>query len=930
MTTLRKTALLLIVGALCTILVVVVRFHRSAGPQRVLRREAARRALPRARTNPTTTKQLANPSSAAAAIAPPVNHSMPPARRHTRARARTLVCLIGSARGGEETWRSIHRHLVLPNNADLALFLPEADRNAGALVALATDPSLVFRQREHDDWGDALDGIAAAVHARDARWARAMPAEAGSGDRDPDMEFYARLKAAPNAATTTWRDILRTGRSFAPRAGEGAHSDPKKAREMALSNSGVFGGVYFAGRRLPGSGAIVGAQRHFVSRVLVERGLLERYGRFVVPVEITGICRALFLDWTLRFSQLSISHRLWRFLFSFPRVFICFAHSPTGRTRNDQRYLCDLDLGAMDRRKIWIPLPREEDYGGFCDRFIACSARDIVRCLDTTAAVVAHPGRFMDRRWAFRSPEALLMIRLRQNGLARRVRRFGRTFFTAAAESDKSTWKYLYKTEKNFIADLAVYTKYPREYAAATETCGGRRGHTTAVTAPAGRRRRPKHDDDEEAPTAHLLQEKWDFARRCLSSPRGQATRQQAENLFYPAPDDAQAHFEAIERALNPFRSVPIHTYAKWRGPWLENLWMSNISKLPLEAFKPYIPIFAPWNDIAESKHSVDRNTRARRGWSYRKLVAALRSLLRPNVAYVTLTDRDRGITNMFPANKWHLKNILVLSAGGYGHIPVPLLGRPVATPPHRRRPPGTPAIAFVGNLLGHPVRHGATAALRQRGLVRDGAAVVYHGSKWREVRLNASFALVPRGFGRSAFSIFEAIQMGVIPVYVYEEVEFLPYRGSKHADWDSFGFSFSIREWWERGPETLLRVTAEHLHARERRLRSLIASHFSFEGTLEQIKRFFARGPAGSDLRCLARLPPQACCEVKDSCSWKLGGFAHGCSFAHKFGMAEPANTSLRVRHGTWRMGRYGVLEALPNSEGFYYAGDVAGGDEW
>ena len=120
------------------------------------------------------------------------------------------------------------------------------------------------------------------------------------------------------------------------------------------------------------------------------------------------------------------------------------------------------------------------------------------------------------------------------------------------------------------------------------------------------------------------------------------------------------------------------------------------------------------------------------------------------------------------------------------------------------------------------------------------------------------------------------------------------------------------------------------HLHARERRLRSLIASHFSFEGTLEQIKRFFARGPAGSDLRCLARLPPQACCEVKDSCSWKLGGFAHGCSFAHKFGMAEPANTSLRVRHGTWRMGRYGVLEALPNSEGFYYAGDVAGGDEW
>ena len=113
-----------------------------------------------------------------------------------------------------------------------------------------------------------------------------MPAEAGSGDRDPDMEFYPRLKAAPNAATTTWRDILRTGRSFAPRAGEGAHSDPKKAREMALSNSGVFGGVYFAGRRLPGREA----GREARAQVAGRRGLL-RPGEEVPAAERGGDAR---------------------------------------------------------------------------------------------------------------------------------------------------------------------------------------------------------------------------------------------------------------------------------------------------------------------------------------------------------------------------------------------------------------------------------------------------------------------------------------------------------------------------------------------------------------------------------------------------------------------------------------------------------------
>lgn len=45
------------------------------------------------------------------------------------------------------------------------------------------------------------------------------------------------------------------------------------------------------------------------------------------------------------------------------------------------------------------------------------------------------------------------------------------------------------------------------------------------------------------------------------------------------------------------------------------------------------------------------------------------------------------------------------------------------------------------------------------------------------ETTLNSKFALAPRGYGRSSFRFFEIFKLNTIPIYVWDDIEWLPYR---------------------------------------------------------------------------------------------------------------------------------------------------------
>ena len=50
---------------------------------------------------------------------------------------KTLVILLGSARGGEETWSSFYKYLLNPLSADLALLFGNTDNKTSSLYSIA-------------------------------------------------------------------------------------------------------------------------------------------------------------------------------------------------------------------------------------------------------------------------------------------------------------------------------------------------------------------------------------------------------------------------------------------------------------------------------------------------------------------------------------------------------------------------------------------------------------------------------------------------------------------------------------------------------------------------------------------------------------------------------------------------------------------------
>jgi hypothetical protein len=61
------------------------------------------------------------------------------------------------------------------------------------------------------------------------------------------------------------------------------------------------------------------------------------------------------------------------------------------------------------------------------------------------------------------------------------------------------------------------------------------------------------------------------------------------------------------------------------------------------------------------------------------------------------------------------------------------------------------------------------------------------------ENTVNSKFALAPRGYGKSSFRFFEIFKLGTIPIYVWDDKNWLPYI--EKIDYDAFCISIHISE---------------------------------------------------------------------------------------------------------------------------------------
>ena len=129
-------------------------------------------------------------------------------------------------------------------------------------------------------------------------------------------------------------------------------------------------------------------------------------------------------------------------------------------------------------------------------------------------------------------------------------------------------------------------------------------------------------------------------------------------------PEDAEHHFDMLKEVTARYRrEAPMHSYAGYSGPWIENYFISHFFDKPLSFFNGLIPLFIPWIDI----HL----------WGDLKFLehGLLDNVLRRDVLYFAVSQGDNGL-DMITFN--HI-NILVLSAGGFGHGILPLIKGEIA-----------------------------------------------------------------------------------------------------------------------------------------------------------------------------------------------------------------------------------------------------------
>eukprot|EP01041_Mallomonas_annulata_P012300 gene12300-25861_t len=230
-------------------------------------------------------------------------------------------------------------------------------------------------------------------------------------------------------------------------------------------------------------------------------------------------------------------------------------------------------------------------------------------------------------------------------------------------------------------------------------------------------------------------------------------------------PLDAEAHYQYLLTLTAQWRGVEPHVYSGYGGPWIENHFISHFIDKPLSYFGGLIPLFAQWNDVTMNDHALGR------GASFE----GLQYHLRKNVIYLAVTQHDDGL------GKLHMKfpNILGLSSGGFGNVPLPLIKSEIEGARNFSLSEYKQDCGFYGNPWTHPLRRTLLTAMETH-MKRVGLTYKFHSSHdWQKDMMATKFNLAPRGYGRTSFRITEIIQMVRIPVYLYGGIPWFPYEGT-------------------------------------------------------------------------------------------------------------------------------------------------------
>lgn len=189
-----------------------------------------------------------------------------------------------------------------------------------------------------------------------------------------------------------------------------------------------------------------------------------------------------------------------------------------------------------------------------------------------------------------------------------------------------------------------------------------------------------------------------------------------------------------------------------------------------------YIPVF--WTEIQISKR-YDDTLITKVKTEDNDFLWTLWDLLRdlpPNKTYFTVVQHDDGI--VFSSKP---TNLITFGMGGLGDVPIPLTYDDNLSFDKYKNKEKTVFCSFVGSLT-HPCRKQMVEALTNKPdifIVTDDWTNQIKEEKqtlYLQVMGKSRFTLAPRGYGKTSFRLYEALRMGSIPIYIYDDM-WLPYQ---------------------------------------------------------------------------------------------------------------------------------------------------------
>lgn len=236
------------------------------------------------------------------------------------------------------------------------------------------------------------------------------------------------------------------------------------------------------------------------------------------------------------------------------------------------------------------------------------------------------------------------------------------------------------------------------------------------------------------------------------------------------------------------FRPATSHIYPPFKnGRYMEEYCYEALlsKKDTIDTEIVYIPIF--WT------HLQNHVGFAAMKLKYQILLSHALQSFPETTTFMTIVQHDDGPQLQLP------KHTIIFGACT-GTIPLPLIyeditQRLLLEP----RCPKTQLASFVGTITTHPVRSELYQYLNQPDIVWNGkrlwevAVQKQDADLFIKETLQSKFCLAPRGYGRSSFRFFEAMLLDTVPVYVWDDNEWLPYK--EILDYSTFAISISKKE---------------------------------------------------------------------------------------------------------------------------------------